>query len=78
MTIHKSQGSEYPVVIVPLLSGPDVLMTRNLLYTAITRAKRMIVLVGSVDMMHRMIDNNKIESRYSGFCERLKESNSKI
>ncbi|HCC07945.1 MAG TPA: ATP-dependent RecD-like DNA helicase [Clostridiales bacterium] len=71
MTIHKSQGSEYPVVIIPLLSGPDVLFTRNLLYTAITRAKRMLVIVGSIEAMNRMIDNNKIENRNSGLCERL-------
>ncbi len=66
MTIHKSQGSEYPVVILPLLSGPQVLMNRNLLYTAVTRAKRCVVIIGSRDTVNNMIKNVSPTTRYSG------------
>ncbi|MDD7267905.1 MAG: ATP-dependent RecD-like DNA helicase [Lachnospiraceae bacterium] len=65
ITIHKSQGSEYPAVVLPLLSGPEVLMNKNLLYTAITRARNCVVIVGSAACVQRMIDNKKEHKRYS-------------
>lgn len=65
ITIHKSQGSEFPVVIIPVFMGPPMLMNRNLLYTGITRAKQMVVLVGSTKSLRYMIDNNKGFDRYS-------------
>jgi len=64
-TIHKSQGSEFDVVILPLLKGPQPLMNRNLLYTAITRAKKMVVIVGDKNCVYRMVDNNRIANRYT-------------
>ena len=70
-TIHKSQGSEFPVVIIPVFWGPPMLLTRNLLYTAITRAKELVVLVGMERYMHTMINNNRITKRYSGLSKRL-------
>lgn len=66
ITIHKSQGSEYPVVILPLLSGPQVLMTRNLLYTAITRAKKCVMIIGSRETVNEMIRNVSPNVRYTG------------
>ncbi|WP_186428756.1 ATP-dependent RecD-like DNA helicase [Clostridium sp. BSD9I1] len=65
VTIHKSQGSEFPVVIIPMFMGPPMLMNRNLLYTGITRAKKLVVLVGSIKAMKFMIDNNRSFERYS-------------
>lgn len=73
ITIHKSQGSEYPAVILPLLSGPPQLMNRNLLYTAITRAKNCATIIGSEDTFHAMILNSKQQVRYSGLLDRLCE-----
>ncbi len=73
ITIHKSQGSEFPVVVMPITWGPPMLLTRNLLYTGITRAKSLVVLVGTQNYLNRMIDNNKIEERYSGLGTRLKK-----
>ncbi len=73
VTIHKSQGSEYPAVILPLLSGPQMLMNRNLLYTAVTRAKSCVTVVGSVDTFRGMIRNERQMMRYSGLQERLAE-----
>ena len=70
-TIHKSQGSEFPVVIVPVFWGPPILLTRNLLYTAITRAKEIVVLVGDKKCLGYMIGNNKITNRHSGLRMRL-------
>jgi len=71
VTIHKSQGSEFPVVLLPLLSGPPMLMTRNLLYTALTRARKMVVLVGSKTAIERMVSNDWVARRYSGLCQSL-------
>ena len=71
-TIHKSQGSEYPVVIIPLVSGPPMLLTRNLLYTAVTRARILVVLVGVEETMRAMVDNNREVRRYSSLDERLR------
>lgn len=65
ITIHKSQGSEYPVVVIPIHSGPPMLLSRNLLYTAVTRAKKMVVGIGLKETLHRMVDNNKEVERYS-------------
>lgn len=73
ITIHKSQGSEFPVVVMPVTWGPPMLLTRNLLYTAITRAKSLVVLVGTENYLNRMVDNNKIVERYSGLGTRLKK-----
>ncbi len=73
LTIHKSQGSEYPCVILPLLPGPRMLMNRNLLYTAITRASRCVVVVGLPETFYGMIDNSMERKRYSGLKERIQE-----
>lgn len=73
ITIHKSQGSEFPVVVIPLVSGPPMLMTRNLLYTAVTRAKELVVLVGREHVIRRMVENNHIAKRYSSLDERLQQ-----
>jgi len=70
-TVHKSQGSEFPVVIMPIVWGPPMLLTRNLFYTAITRAKQLVVLVGVEKYMQDMINNNKIDKRYSALDHRL-------
>ncbi|MBS4538156.1 ATP-dependent RecD-like DNA helicase [Clostridium sp. D2Q-11] len=72
-TIHKSQGSEFPVVIIPVFWGPPMLLTRNLLYTGITRAKELVVLVGMERYLNTMISNNRITKRYSGLSRRLKD-----
>ncbi|MBQ9199698.1 MAG: ATP-dependent RecD-like DNA helicase [Lachnospiraceae bacterium] len=73
VTIHKSQGSEYPVVIIPLLSGPPKLLNRNLIYTAITRAKRMVVIVGNLNLVNQMIDNKEEQKRYTTLMYRIQE-----
>lgn len=72
ITIHKSQGSEYPVVILPVYSGPPMLMTRNLLYTAITRAKKLVVLVGLRETVSGMVANNREIGRYTGLAQRIR------
>ena len=64
-TVHKSQGSEFPVIVMPIHWGPPMLLTRNLIYTAVTRARQLVVLVGEERYMDMMIKNNKIETRYS-------------
>lgn len=73
ITIHKSQGSEYPAVVMPLLSGPRMLFNRNLLYTAVTRAKNCVTIVGSETTVQSMIDNESEQRRYSGLSECLIE-----
>lgn len=73
ITIHKSQGSEYPAVVLPLFSGPRVLMNRNLLYTAVTRAKQCVVIVGNGHLVETMIQNNDEQKRYSTLDVRLRE-----
>ena len=73
ITIHKSQGSEYKAVILPLLSGPKMLMNRNLLYTAITRAKKMVCILGSAATVDEMIKNEREENRYTGLKRRIRE-----
>ncbi len=72
VTIHKSQGSEFPVVVMPVFPGPQVLMTRNLLYTAVTRAKQMVVLVGCDDSLSEMVGNKREALRFSGLSDKLK------
>ena len=71
-TVHKSQGSEFPVIIMPMVWGPPMLLTRNLFYTAITRAKRLVVLAGQEKYMEEMIENNKIDKRFSALDYRLR------
>lgn len=71
-TVHKSQGSEFPVVVMPISWGPPMLMTRNLLYTAITRAKNLVVLVGQEKYLHMMIENNRITKRYSALDKKIR------
>jgi exodeoxyribonuclease V alpha subunit len=73
-TVHKSQGSEFPVVIMPIVWGPPMLLTRNLFYTAITRAKKLVVLVGIEKYMRDMVSNNKIDKRYSALDYRLRSA----
>ena len=71
VTVHKSQGSEFPAVIIPVLNFPPMLMTRNLLYTAVTRGKRLVLIVGDPARVRRMIDNNRADGRFTGLRERL-------
>lgn len=71
VTVHKSQGSEFPIVIMPITWFPPVLATRNLLYTAVTRGKQAVVLVGSMNKMYAMVENNSITDRYTGLKARL-------
>ena len=73
VTIHKSQGSEYPAVIIPILSGPRMLMNRNLLYTAVTRARKCVTVVGSETTFAEMIRNEKQQQRYSSLDRRIRE-----
>lgn len=73
ITIHKSQGSEYPAVVIPLLTGPRMLMNRNLLYTAVTRAKKCVTLVGNDATFQEMIANVSEQKRYTGLKNKLKE-----
>lgn len=74
ITVHKSQGSEYPAVVIPVLTGPRMLMNRNLLYTAVTRAKKCVTLVGDDVFFQKMIENVNEKRRYTGLKERLQES----
>lgn len=74
ITIHKSQGSEYPAVVMPIMEGPRMLMNRNILYTAITRAKKCVTMVGDADVLYSMIDNVSQAKRYSGLKDRIEEA----
>lgn len=73
ITVHKSQGSEFPVVVMPVSWFPPMLASRNLLYTAVTRGKKAVVLVGSEGKLHGMVDNNRIKERFSGLAGRLRK-----
>lgn len=73
ITIHKSQGSEYPAVVIPVFSGPSLLMTRNLIYTAVTRARACVCLVGVPAVFHQMVGNAMEQKRYSGLKDRILE-----
>ena len=75
MTIHKSQGSEFPVVVIPLYPAAPMLLTRNLIYTAITRASKAVVLVGRSEYLVKMIENNRTVKRYSNLAEKLRKQN---
>jgi exodeoxyribonuclease V alpha subunit len=72
ISTHRSQGSEYPVVVLPLMTQHYMMLQRNLLYTAITRAKKLVVLVGNPQAVHIAVGNNKVAERYSGLLARLK------
>lgn len=80
ITIHKSQGSEFDAVVIPLVKGYYMLQNRNLIYTAITRAKKLVVLVGDISVLDTMIKNDYVNVRYTNltarvtyYIERLKE-----
>ena len=73
ITVHKSQGSEYPVVIIPMYTCAPMLMTRNLLYTAVTRAKRMVIMVGRANIPYRMVQNNPQILRYTTLKEKIRD-----
>lgn len=75
ITIHKSQGSEYPAVVIPVYSGPRMLMTRNLIYTAVTRARSCVCLVGAPEVFQEMVNNETEQRRYSGLKDRICEIN---
>jgi len=77
VTVHKSQGSEYPIVIIPMCSAAPMLLTRNLLYTAVTRAQNMVILVGRVDVVETMVNNNRQSMRYTGLSRRLLKTGEK-
>ena len=72
MSVHKSQGSEYPVVVMPLIPGHHVMLQRNLLYTAVTRAKERVVLLGTKAALHTALCNDRTKRRYSLLAERLR------
>ncbi|MBP3645547.1 MAG: ATP-dependent RecD-like DNA helicase [Clostridia bacterium] len=72
LTVHKSQGSEFPVVVLPVVGGPPMLMARNLLYTALTRARRLVVLVGREEVIAQMVQNDHVAKRYTTLKNRLK------
>ena len=73
LSVHKSQGSEFRAVVMPAVGGPPMLLTRNLFYTALTRARELVVLVGREDAIAAMVNNNHIARRYTGLCQRLQE-----
>ncbi len=73
ISTHRSQGSEYPVVVMPLMTQHYMMLQRNLLYTAVTRAKRIVVLVGSRRAVHMAVQNNKVADRFSGLQQRLRD-----
>ena len=68
MTVHKSQGNEFPAVVMPVFPGPSQLSYRNLLYTAVTRAKDLLILAGTRQALAAMVENNRKTRRYSGLC----------
>jgi exodeoxyribonuclease V alpha subunit len=73
-SVHKAQGSEYPCVVLPLLTQHYLMLQRNLLYTAVTRAKKLVVIVGSRKALAMAVKNNKVAERYSALDVRLRES----
>lgn len=78
ITIHKSQGSEFDVVIIPAIAGPSMILTRNLIYTAVTRAKKMVVLVGEQKNLKRMVSNNYTVQRFTLLKEMIINCNNKL
>ena len=73
ITVHKSQGSEYQTVIIPAYSAPPMLLTRNMLYTAVTRAQTRVIIVGKTEIVETMVNNNRQSLRYTGLSRRLKK-----
>ena len=73
LSVHKSQGSEFPVVILPVVYGPMMLLTRNLFYTALTRARKLVVLVGREEIIRQMVENDHIMKRYTTLSDRLRQ-----
>lgn len=71
ITIHKSQGSEFPVVVMPITNGPPMLYTRNLLYTGVTRAKKFLIILGKESIVNYMINNNNTKARSTGLKEKM-------
>ena len=71
ITIHKSQGSEFPVVVMPITSGPPMLYTRNILYTGVTRAKKFLIILGKESIVNYMISNNNTQSRNTGLKQKM-------
>jgi len=78
ITIHKSQGSEFDIVVIPIISGPSLILTRNLIYTAVTRAKNMVVMVGSKRSLKRMVSNSYTVQRLTMLKEFLIRANEKL
>ena len=78
ITIHKSQGSEFDTIIIPAISGPSIILTRNLIYTAVTRAKKMVVIVGEKQYLHRMVSNKYTATRFTLLKKLLVDANEKI
>jgi exodeoxyribonuclease V alpha subunit len=76
ITIHKSQGSEFPVVVIPLATQHYLLLQRNLVYTGVTRGKRLVVLVGQGKALAMAVRNNRTENRFSGLLDRLRRGES--
>ena len=74
LSVHKAQGSEFPVIVMPVTGGSPMLLTRNLLYTALTRAKNLVVLVGTEEVIRRMVANNHVVRRYTSLSQRLIET----
>ena len=74
ISVHKSQGSEYPAVVIPILPQHYILLQRNLIYTAVTRGKRLVVMVGAKKALAMGINNDRIMRRYTYLCERIKEA----
>lgn len=74
LSVHKAQGSEFPVIVMPVTGGPPMLLTRNLLYTALTRARQLVVLVGTEDVIRRMVGNDHVARRYTTLSKRLRET----
>jgi len=74
ITVHKSQGSEFPVVIMPVFRGPSLLLNRNLFYTAVTRAKSLVILVGNPQYLQTMIQNTRSVKRNTGLRQRIENS----
>ena len=68
ITVHKSQGSEYPIVIIPAYRAPEMLLTRNMLYTAVTRAQNMVIIVGDKEIVKTMVENDRQALRYTGLA----------
>lgn len=77
ISVHKSQGSEYPAIVMPVLTQHYMLLQRNLLYTGVTRGKKLVILVGSARAMHMAVKNNKMQKRFTRLCQRLRPKNSK-